>query len=129
MLYSFIKILHLSTVSFSIVFFLIRRIWRFNNNSLVRKRWVRKTSQFNDTVLLAWGIFMAVSIQQYPFVHQWLTAKLVLLVIYILLGMVALHWVRCRALQVSAWLTAILVYAYMVGIALNRNPVWLIEMI
>ncbi|MCW9024562.1 MAG: SirB2 family protein [Gammaproteobacteria bacterium] len=125
MLYSFIKNLHLATVSFSIVFFIIRGLWKFNHSNWYRKKWARRLSQLNDIILLSCGIFMAISLQQYPFVHQWLTAKLILLVIYILLGMLALHWARSRQLQLGAWLSAILVYGYLVGTALNRTPFWL----
>lgn len=129
MLYSLIKSLHLATVSFSITFFILRGLWRFNGSQWYRKKWVRRLSQFNDTVLLLCGITMAVIIQQYPFVHLWLTAKLLLLIVYILLGMVALHWAKSKKWQLVAWLSAIGVYAYLVTTALNRTPYWINEYI
>jgi len=96
-----------------------------NNSNGYRKRWVRRLVQTNDTVLLICGITMAVTIQQYPFVNGWLTAKLILLVAYILMGMLALHWLRFKPLQLAAWLCAIGIYGYLIGIALNRDPLWL----
>lgn len=125
MFYGFIKTLHLTTVSFSLVLFILRGIWMLNNSNGYRKLWIRRTVQINDTILLICGIIMAVAIQQYPFVHAWLTAKLVLLVAYILLGMLALHWLHSKPLQLTAWLCAIGIYGYLIGIALNRDPLWL----
>ena len=125
MFYGFIKTLHLTTVSFSIVLFILRGIWMLNNSSGYRKTWVRRIVQVNDTVLLICGIIMAVTIQQYPFVHGWLTAKLVLLLAYIVMGMLALHWLRYKPLQLITWLCAIGIYGYLIGIALNRTPLWL----
>jgi len=124
-IYSLIKIIHVSTVGFTGFYFLIRGFAQFNHYQWFRKRWARKVSQYNDTVLLFSGIGMAAMIGQYPFVNSWLTVKLSLLLVYIILGMLAFHWLRSRKHKMIAWLAALLVYSYIIGIALNKNPAWI----
>lgn len=60
----------------------------------------------NDTVLLASGIVLAITIRQYPGVSPWLTAKLLGLLGYILLGMVAFRFGCRRRLRTASWLGA-----------------------
>jgi uncharacterized membrane protein SirB2 len=55
-----------------------------------------------------------------------LLAKLIALVIYILLGTVALKRGRNKQQRVFAWLLALAVFAYMVMVARTHNPfIWL----
>jgi len=122
--YSLIKIIHVSTVSFTGIYFIIRGLSQFSHYQWFRKRWARRVSQYNDTVLLFSGIGMAVMIGQYPFVNSWLTAKLLLLIAYIILGMLAFHWLHSQKQKMIAWLAALLIYSYIVGIAVNKNPAW-----
>ncbi len=82
---------------------------------------VRIAPHVNDTLLLAAGIALMLRIQQYPFVHGWLTAKLTGLFVYIGLGMVALRLGRTRRVRLAAWAGALVVYLYIVGVALTRD--------
>jgi uncharacterized membrane protein SirB2 len=59
---------------------------------------------------------------QYPFVYGWLTAKLFGLLAYIVLGAMALRRGRTREIRIRAFVLALLAYAYIVGVALTRNP-------
>jgi len=61
-------------------------------------------------------------LRQYPFVQGWLTAKVVALAGYILLGMVALKPGRPKGARVAAWVAAQIVFLYIVAVALTRNP-------
>ena len=54
-----------------------------------------------DTVLLTAALMLATILHQYPFVHGWLTAKVLLLVVYIVLGTFALK--RARTRRARAW--------------------------
>ena len=51
---------------------------------------MRSCPHVNDTLLLTSGFGLAVMLGQYPCVNGWLTAKLVALIVYIVLGTVAL---------------------------------------
>lgn len=74
-----------------------------------------------DTLLLAAAIALAVTVGQYPFVDAWLTAKVLLLTLYILLGYRAL-----RGPSVGGRLTclagAILTFLFIVSVARMHHP-------
>jgi uncharacterized membrane protein SirB2 len=71
---------------------------------------------------LASAIALAILIRQYPFAAPWLTAKVIGLVIYIGLGVIALKRGRTRRVRVVAWFAAQLVFFYIVAVAINKNP-------
>lgn len=120
MIYYWIKTLHIGTVLFTISFFTLRLIWMLNRSGLVNRSWVRRLSQFNDTLLLLAGIALALLSQQYPFVAPWLTAKLVALLVYIVLGMYALKWARSRQIRLYCGVLALACVGYIVSVALTR---------
>jgi uncharacterized membrane protein SirB2 len=64
---------------------------------------------------------MSVSIHQYPFVHTWLTTKVVGLFFYIGLGMLALTYGKTKTIQISAWLAAQFCFIYIVAVAITKN--------
>jgi len=128
-LFSLAKIIHVSTVSFTGLYFIIRGLSQFNHSQWFKKRWARRISQYNDTTLLLSGFGMAAIIGQYPFVNSWLTTKFLLMLAYIILGMLAFYWLHRRRQKMLAWLAAVLVYAYIVGTALNKNPGWLLAIL
>jgi uncharacterized membrane protein SirB2 len=55
-------------------------------------------------------------------VQSWLTAKLLGLVVYIILGSIALHYGPNKPLRATAWLAALLVFGYIVSVALTHAP-------
>jgi uncharacterized membrane protein SirB2 len=92
------------------------------DSALLKKKWVKILPPVIDTVLLASAIAQTIKISQYPFVQGWLTAKVLALVIYIALGMVALTYGRTKNIRITAWLGALFCFAYIVSVALTRNP-------
>lgn len=90
--YSALKHLHLLTVTISIVLFVLRFFWKWRNSAMMNKRWVKITPHINDTVLFVSGIALVVMFNLYPLLgmDSWLTEKLFGVIIYILLGYVAL---------------------------------------
>lgn len=75
-----------------------------------------------DTVLLTAALMLMTMVQQYPFVDAWLTVKVVLLVIYIGLGMVAFWAGRKPAARLGAWIAALAVYAFIFSVARAHHP-------
>jgi uncharacterized membrane protein SirB2 len=59
----------------------------------------------------------------------WLLAKIIGLVAYIGLGMVALKPGRPPAQRALAWLAALAVFGYIVSVALTRNPLGFIALL
>ena len=120
--YATLKLIHVSCVVSSYALFFIRGVWMLRDSSLLRRRWVRIVPHVIDTLLLGSAITLALMLRQYPFVADWITAKVVALFGYIGLGMVALRFARTRRTQLAAWLAAQVVFIYIVAVALTRNP-------
>jgi uncharacterized membrane protein SirB2 len=120
--YALIKHLHLVTVVITLALFLLRGVWMMMDSPRLQARWARIVPHINDTLLLASGIALAVLMQQYPLVHGWLTAKLFALIAYIVLGTLALKRGKTKAQRVTAWIAALLVFGYMLAVALAHDP-------
>ncbi|QNM95146.1 SirB2 family protein [Chitinimonas koreensis] len=88
------------------------------------RRWppLRWLPHLNDSLLLAAAVSLAWLSGQYPFQQAWLTAKVIALAAYVLLGKRAL----APQLPVSrrlAWLAAALAcVGYIVAVAVTRSP-------
>ncbi len=122
-----LKILHIITMVITISLFMLRGLGLFTGVGFMRQKWVKIVPHVNDTVLLVTGIWLAIQIQQYPLVDHWLTAKLLALLIYIGFGLMVFRFAQTRAQQVGYWLAAIIVFAYIVGVAWYHNPLsWIV---
>lgn len=121
-----IKLIHMSTAFISISFFIIRGIWVFRSSTMMNKKWVKILPHVNDTLLLITATILALSLQQYPFVDAWLTAKFTALIIYIVFGMYALKRAKEMKNKVLFFILSLLTFGYIVGVALTRSVVWLL---
>jgi uncharacterized membrane protein SirB2 len=121
--YSWLKLIHIITVIISIALFFLRGVWVAGDSPRLRQRWVKVVPHVNDSFLLFSGIALTVVVAQYPFVQNWLTAKVLLLVVYIGLGMVAITQGKTKSIRIVAWLLALAVYGYIVLIALTKDPI------
>jgi uncharacterized membrane protein SirB2 len=86
------------------------------------QRWVRIVPHAVDTVLLGSAIALALISSQYPFEHDWLTAKIVGLVAYVLCGTMALKRGKSKAIRIGFFVAALLILAWIVSVALSRSP-------
>jgi len=116
------KLIHVLCVALSICFFAGRGTIMFHDASFIGKRWVRRVAESIDSILFFTGVALAWLSEQLPWQDSWLGAKLLLLLLYILLGMIAFHWGRSQGVKVASWIAAIGTYLLMVAIALSRNP-------
>lgn len=121
-MFRWVLLLHVSAVTLSFVLFFVRGLWLAPAPSRAVPRVLKVLPHAVDTVLLASGATLAVLIRQYPIVDPWLTAKVIGLGVYIVLGMVALHYGRRPVLRVAAWIAALGVFGYIVSVALTMNP-------
>ncbi|MCB1758524.1 MAG: SirB2 family protein [Gammaproteobacteria bacterium] len=121
MSYYWIRQLHITTVVITIGFFALRFYWMMFQPYLEKRCWVRILSVSNDTLLLCAGISMAVLSAQYPLVAPWLTAKLIGLILYIVLGTLALKRARKRSVRIVCGLLALLSAGYIVWVATTRS--------
>lgn len=116
-----IKLIHVSTVVISISLFMLRGFWVFRDSEMMNKKWVKIIPHVNDTILLITAIILAISYQQYPFVHGWLTAKVTALVAYILLGTFALKRAKSKQHKAIFFVLAILTFGYIVMVAMTKS--------
>jgi uncharacterized membrane protein SirB2 len=121
--YLALKALHVGCVITSYSLFVLRGAWMLRGSALLQRRWVKIVPHVVDTLLLTSAILLALAIRQYPFVASWLTAKVIGLALYIALGTIALKRGRTRAIRVSAWIAAQVVFFYIVAVAVTHTPV------
>ena len=122
MSYFALKYVHVGAVIVSFSLFLLRGLWMMAAPEKLAVRWVRVVPHVVDTVLLASAIALVATTAQYPFAQPWLTAKVLALPVYILLGTVAIRRGRTRRVRIVAWILALIVFGYMVAVARARVP-------
>jgi uncharacterized membrane protein SirB2 len=120
--YATLKTLHVSCAALSVTGFAARGVLMLRDSPLLGARWLRIAPHVVDTVLLASGVTLAWMSGQYPFARGWLTAKLLALVVYIVLGSVALKRGRSKVSRTVAFVLAMLAVLYIVSVAFTRNP-------
>lgn len=121
-LYPHLKLIHIAAVLLSGALFFVRGLALHLGGRWPMAAPVRYLSYSIDTVLLVAAIMLAAILHQYPFVHGWLTMKVVLLVVYILLGTHALKRGRTLRTRVLCWLAALAVYAFIISVARVHHP-------
>lgn len=116
-----IKILHMSCALLTISGFFVRGVWMLRDSPLLQARWVKVLPHVIDSVLLLSGVTLAVLTQQNPMVQHWLLAKIVLLLLYIVLGSIALKYGRSKKQKILAWVAALVVVVMIVSIARSHQ--------
>ncbi len=125
MLYVIVKHLHITCVVLSITGFCLRGVLTWQRSALTGRRWMRILPHINDSILLVAALTLAVLIGQYPFVDAWLTAKVLGLIAYIILGVVALRPGRSPRVRTAAGFAAVALFGWIVSVALTKNPLGL----
>jgi len=120
--YPLLKMVHVACVAASYMLFLLRGVWMIRGSALLQQRWVRIVPHLVDTVLLGSAIALAIAIGQYPLTDDWLSAKVAGLLLYIVLGSIALKRGRTRRIRVASWIAAQSVFFYIVAVAMTRRP-------
>lgn len=92
---------------------------------LLQKKWVKILPHIIDTVLLVSAIILAIQVSQYPLADSWLTAKVLALLVYIVLGSIALKRGKTKGIRVTAGIAAIATFVYMLSVAVTKNTLGL----
>jgi uncharacterized membrane protein SirB2 len=119
--YGWWKVVHQVTVALSIAGFFGRGIGALTGAAWVRGRIARTLPHVVDTALLVSALAM-VWLVRMPLTTPWLLAKIAGLLVYIALGTVALRPGRPWGLRAAAWAGALATFAYIVSVALTKNP-------
>lgn len=117
-----LKLIHLTAVAVSFSLFFLRGLWLLRASPIMRQRWVKVLPHLNDTVLLASAIALAWQLGYTPANAPWLAAKIIALLVYIGLGMLAFRVAKTSAQRLTAWLCALLVFGYIVAAAITHDP-------
>jgi uncharacterized membrane protein SirB2 len=125
--YSDIRWVHICAVIASGSLFMLR-----GAGVLAGARWpmwapLRFLTYAIDTVLLTAALMLVTILHQYPFVQGWLTAKVLLLVVYIVLGTFALKRARTQPTRAIFYVAALAVFLFIVSVARAHHPLGILE--
>ncbi|MEZ5461988.1 SirB2 family protein [Dokdonella sp.] len=120
--YPQIKFVHVLAVILSGSLFTLRGLLMFAHSRQVNHIVLRVASWVIDTTLLTAALMLITLLHQYPFVQGWLTIKVLLLVVYIVLGVLALKRGKTRKVRITCFFSAMLVYAFIISVAIAHNP-------
>ena len=117
---------HLISIALSISLFVLRYGWRECHSARAHARWTRVVPPVVDTFLLLSGVGLIAKTHILPFTEQgtWLTEKLFGVIIYIVLGFIALDYRRARSQQARlvAFPLALVVLYIIIKLATTRIP-------
>lgn len=119
--YVTIKYVHIASAMLSGSLFLLRGVWMMRESTMLQHRVVKILPHVVDTILLASALILVYWSAQYPFVQHWLTAKVLALIAYITIGTIALKRGVTKTQRVCAFFAALLVFAYIVLVAMTKR--------
>ena len=115
--YFALRAVHMTCAALTISLFFARGLMMLAGSPLLAHPAVRIPPMLVDTVLLVSALMLTTIVHQYPFQAGWLTAKVVLLVVYVVLGSIALRRGRTRAIRAAAFVAALATVGCIVAIA------------
>lgn len=119
-LYPIIKQWHMLFAAISLLSFLVRSGLKFAGSPLLNRKPVKILPHVNDSLLLVFGVTLAVMAGYNPLVQYWLLAKLVLLVAYIGCGLYVMKWSRNNVSRTVGVLAALLCFMAMGFLAVAK---------
>ena len=120
--YALLKTIHQSAVVISFAGFLVRGVGMLNDAAWLRHRAVKTLPHVVDTILIVSAVWLAWILRLTPANAPWISAKIVGLLVYIAVGMIALRFGRSKGVRTSAWIGAMLVFGYIVSVAITKDP-------
>jgi len=120
--YPQIKFVHVLCVVLSGSLFALRGAMMLAGSGRASSAVLRMASYAIDTTLLTAALMLITILHQYPFVQAWLTAKVLLLAVYIVLGVFALRRGRTLRVRAVCYFAALAVFLSIVSVALAHNP-------
>jgi len=118
-MYLALKHLHMTCVALSLAGFVLRGVWMMTAPARLNARLTRVLPHVIDTALLVSAIAL---VSFYEGVPGWVWAKVGGLLIYIVLGTVALKRGKTRSARLVAFALALLTFAWIVSVALSKSP-------
>lgn len=123
--YLFLRQAHVGFALLSVTLFVIRGSLMLAGSPHVHTGVLRYTSYGIDTMLLTLALMLMSVIHQYPFAVGWLTMKVCLLIVYVVLGSLALKRGRTQRARKVAFVGALLTVAFLYSVARAHHPLGL----
>ncbi|QDA58195.1 SirB2 family protein [Thermomonas aquatica] len=124
--YPQIKLFHMSVALLSGALFALRGAFALGGARWPQALPVKLLSYGIDTALLTAALMLLTILPWAMFANGWLAAKLVLVVVYVVLGVFAMRPGRSQRTRALCYIAALLVFAQVYGIARAHNPLgWL----
>ncbi len=119
--YWWIKLLHITFVSISLLLFFFRAVLTIKRVPW-QSQWPKLNiiPHINDTLLFISGFALAY-ITQTSLIHGWLSFKLLLLLLYIFSGIYTLKIAQTRNKRITGMIIAIATVSWMINIALTKQ--------
>ncbi|MDR5738191.1 SirB2 family protein [Caballeronia sp. LZ016] len=116
-----IRALHMACAGISIAGFVLRWIWMLLDSRLLAARATKIIPHIVDTLLLVSAIALVAIIGFGPNA-AWLSAKIAGLLVYIVLGTLALKRGRTKGARAVFGVLAIIVFAFIASVARTHDP-------
>ena len=113
---------HIGLALLSVTIFIVRGGLMLADSPARHSPWLRYPSMLVDTLLLTAALMLTTVIHQYPFTTGWLTMKVALLVVYVVLGSIALKRGRTRSTRTAAFAAALLTVGFLFTVARAHHP-------
>lgn len=126
---SFLKLIHVTCAFVSIAGFALRGYWMAVDSPLLQQWAAKVLPHVIDTLLLGSALALLLVLHLSPLTQSWLSAKIIALLLYIGLGMVALRFGRTKKTRVSAYLMALLCAVYMISVAYSKSPLGFLQLL
>lgn len=119
--YFTVKLIHQSAVALSLTGFFVRGAASLSGATWVQSRMAKTLPHIIDTVLLLSALTLAWMLSLTPANAPWLMAKVMGLVAYVALGVIAMRPTRSKRVRVAAWLAAMATAAWIVSVAITKS--------
>lgn len=127
MSYMALKHAHMMFALISIVLFMLRAWIAVPSPARIKSKVLKVLPHIIDTLLLILGVWLAVLMKYNPMGNSpWLAAKIIGLVLYIIVGTIAIKRGKTAKQRLIATIAAIVIFAYIYGAAVTKSPLsWL----
>ena len=117
-----IKDLHVALAFLTVAGFIARAALAMAANPLRNTKFIRIAPHVIDTLLLLFGITLAVNLSLSPLTNSWLMAKIVALFVYIGFGVMTMR-ARSSRLRLFGFVGALVTVTYIFAVAYSKQVI------
>lgn len=117
-----LKYIHIVSVAVSFALFFVRGLWIIRSYPHIEERWTRILPHVVDTVLLISAVWMLMSLPGKGWPGDWLTLKLLLIVLYVALAQYVFRAARGTVIRILLWAVALLAFLFVTTVAVLKDP-------